>query len=128
MVRRAWAAVIACLAAGTALAAPASAQEATPTAPGPARPDHVVIVMLENKDEGDVLRDGPYLASLTSVGASLTDMHGETHPSQPNYLALFSATPRASTTTAAAPSPRATAGCATISTATRSGPAPTRAC
>jgi acid phosphatase len=90
MVRRAWAAVIACLAAGTALAAPASAQEATPIAPGRARPDHVVIVMLENKDEGDVLRDGPYLASLTSVGASLTDMHGETHPSQPNYLALFS--------------------------------------
>jgi len=90
MVRRAWAAVIACLAVGTALATPASAQEATPTAPGPGRPDHVVIVMLENKDEGDVLREGPYLASLASVGASLTDMHGEAHPSEPNYLALFS--------------------------------------
>src|SRR6185312_8067218 len=48
------------------------------------------IVMLENKDEGDVLREGPYLASLASVGASLTDMHGEAHPSEPNYLALFS--------------------------------------
>ena len=54
------------------------------------RPDHVVIVMLENKDEGDVLREGPYLASLAASGASLTDMHAETHPSQPNYLALFS--------------------------------------
>jgi len=54
------------------------------------RPDHVVIVMLENKDEGDALRQGPYLASLAASGASLTDMHAETHPSQPNYLALFS--------------------------------------
>jgi hypothetical protein len=55
-----------------------------------ARPDHVVIVMLENKDEGDALRDGHYLASLARSGASLTDMHAETHPSQPNYVALFS--------------------------------------
>jgi acid phosphatase len=56
----------------------------------PARPDHVVIVMLENKDEGDALRDGHYLASLARSGASFTDMHAETHPSQPNYVALFS--------------------------------------
>jgi phosphatidylinositol-3-phosphatase len=55
-----------------------------------ARPDHVVIVMLENQNEGDVLREGPYLASLAASGATLTDMHAETHPSQPNYLALFS--------------------------------------
>ena len=53
-------------------------------------PDHVVIVMLENKNEADVLREGPYLASLAASGATLTDMHAETHPSQPNYLALFS--------------------------------------
>ena len=46
--------------------------------------------MLENKDEGDVLREGPYLAALAASGATLTDMHAETHPSQPNYLALFS--------------------------------------
>ena len=53
-------------------------------------PDHVVIVMLENKNEADVLHEGPYLASLAASGATLTDMHAETHPSQPNYLALFS--------------------------------------
>ena len=46
--------------------------------------------MLENKNEADVLREGPYLASLAASGATLTDMHAETHPSQPNYLALFS--------------------------------------
>lgn len=56
----------------------------------PARPDHVVVVVLENKNAEDVVRDGPYLASLAGAGASLTDMHAETHPSQPNYLALFS--------------------------------------
>jgi hypothetical protein len=56
----------------------------------PARPDHVMLVVLENKNAEDVLRDGPYLASLADSGASLTDMHAETHPSQPNYLALFS--------------------------------------
>jgi hypothetical protein len=46
--------------------------------------------MLENKNEADVLREGPYLASLAASGATLIDMHAETHPSQPNYLALFS--------------------------------------
>jgi acid phosphatase len=46
--------------------------------------------MLENKNEADVFREGPYLASLAASGATLTDMHAETHPSQPNYLALFS--------------------------------------
>ena len=97
-------AVSACLLAACAQDAPAPAGPsvvppavaASPVAPTsvPAvrspRPDHVVIVMLENKDEGDALRQGPYLASLAASGASLTDMHAETHPSQPNYLALFS--------------------------------------
>jgi acid phosphatase len=58
------------------------------------RPDHVVIVMMENKNEDDALREGPYLASLAAEGTSLTDMHAETHPSQPNYLALFSGDPQ----------------------------------
>jgi len=71
------------------LAAASSQPSATPGS-RPERPDHVVIVMLENKDEQDVLLQGPYLASLAASGAVLTDMHAETHPSQPNYLALFS--------------------------------------
>jgi phosphatidylinositol-3-phosphatase len=87
------------------ITAAACAGGAVPTAPSPttgappgesvprsqpARPDHVVVVVLENKDAQDVLRSGPYLRSLATTGASLTDMHAETHPSQPNYLALFS--------------------------------------
>src|SRR5690242_19980335 len=56
----------------------------------PSRPDHVVVVILENKDAQDVVASGSYLRSLAETGVSLTDMHAETHPSQPNYLALFS--------------------------------------
>lgn len=89
---------MACLALVTAAcadrgSAPAAAPPiaATPAAvPASGRPDHVVIVVLENKDERDVARESPYLSSLAARGASFTDMHAETHPSQPNYLALFS--------------------------------------
>jgi hypothetical protein len=55
-------------------------------------PDHVLVVVFENEDAGDVVgaAEAPYLTSLAGSGVSLTDAHGETHPSQPNYLALFS--------------------------------------
>src|SRR6476661_3700513 len=56
----------------------------------PSRPDHVVVVVLENKDAQDVVGSGSYLGSLPETGETLTDMHAATHPSQPNYLALFS--------------------------------------
>jgi acid phosphatase len=71
-----------------AVTAPAAAE--VRSAVSASRPDHVVIVVMENKNEADVLREAPYLASLAASGATLTDMHAETHPSQPNYLALFS--------------------------------------
>jgi hypothetical protein len=56
------------------------------------RPDHVVVVVFENEDAADVIgtSDAPYLTSLAESGAEFTDAHGEVHPSQPNYLALFS--------------------------------------
>jgi len=51
-----------------------------------------MVVVFENEDAGDVVgaADAPYLTSLAEAGASFTNAHGETHPSQPNYLALFS--------------------------------------
>ena len=64
-------------------------------------PDHVVIVVLENKDEQDVMREAPYLAALARSGASLTDMHAETHPVSRTILRCSPVTPRASSTTAA---------------------------
>jgi hypothetical protein len=70
----------------------------TPSAPavtvaGPLpRPDHVMIVVLENEDASAIVgaTDAPYLTSLSHAGATFSDAHGETHPSEPNYLALFS--------------------------------------
>ena len=66
--------------------APASSAAALP------RPDHVMVVIFENKSSSSVLGspEAPYLNSLATSGATLTDAHGVAHPSQPNYLALFS--------------------------------------
>jgi acid phosphatase len=71
------------------LLATASSASAAPAMP---RPDHVLIVVMENKEPGEVLnsRQAPYLTALAKEGASFTNAHAETHPSQPNYIALFS--------------------------------------
>jgi acid phosphatase len=55
-------------------------------------PEHVLVVVFENEDAAAVVGapDAPYLTSLAATGATFTDSHGVTHPSQPNYLALFS--------------------------------------
>lgn len=54
--------------------------------------DHVVVLIEENRSTGSIVGnpDAPYLNHLRGRGASFTHMHGETHPSQPNYLYLFS--------------------------------------
>src|SRR5437764_6424249 len=63
-------------------------------APGaPPRPDHVVVVIEENHSYDQLL--GPsspagYTKWLASVGASFTNSFAVEHPSQPNYLDLFS--------------------------------------
>jgi acid phosphatase len=58
----------------------------------PSRPDHVVVVVMENKRYDSVIGHPktPYISSLARRGANFTAAYGETHPSQPNYLALFS--------------------------------------
>ncbi len=54
--------------------------------------DHVVVVVFENHARDQVLGspDAPFLTGLATTGVNLTRSHGVTHPSQPNYLALFS--------------------------------------
>lgn len=59
------------------------------------RPDHVVVVMEENHSFRSIFTPSgtsplPYLNALAAQGALLTNVHATTHPSQPNYLALFS--------------------------------------
>ena len=55
----------------------------------PPRYDHVVIAIEENKDASEV-QGYPYISSLAAWGTSLTQMYALVHPSQPNYIALFS--------------------------------------
>jgi hypothetical protein len=59
----------------------------------PPRYDHVVIVMEENRTPGQIIGDlanAPYLTSLATGGVALVSMFAIEHPSQPNYLQLFS--------------------------------------
>lgn len=59
---------------------------------GVPRPDHLVVVMMENHSYSDIIgsSDAPYLNSLAAEGANFTQSFAVTHPSEPNYLALFS--------------------------------------
>src|SRR5690349_12741575 len=56
------------------------------------RPDHVVVVIEENKGYADVIGNAaaPYLNGLAAQGALFDHSFAVAHPSQPNYLALFS--------------------------------------
>jgi hypothetical protein len=56
------------------------------------RPDHIVVVLMENKRYDAIVGDPatPYISAIAKRGANFTAAYGETHPSQPNYLALFS--------------------------------------
>lgn len=56
------------------------------------RPDHVVIVIEENKSYSQIVwgSEAPYILSLAKQGALFTQSYAIVHSSQPNYLALFS--------------------------------------
>lgn len=56
------------------------------------RPDHVVVVVMENHSSTNIIGNpaAPYINSLATSGASMTQSYAITHPSQPNYIALFS--------------------------------------
>jgi len=60
--------------------------------PLPPRYDHVVVVVEENHSQMGIIGNAsaPYINSLATAGTSFTNMHALTHPSQPNYLELFS--------------------------------------
>ena len=56
------------------------------------RPDHVVIVVEENHAFDQIVGAGkaPYINSLIAEGALFTKFYAHHHPSQPNYLVMFS--------------------------------------
>ncbi len=55
------------------------------------RPDHVVLVIEENKAYRQIIGNtlAPYINRLARDGAFFTQSFAVAHPSQPNYLALF---------------------------------------
>jgi hypothetical protein len=55
-------------------------------------PDHVVVAVMENHAYNQIIgsSSAPYINALKSGGAVLTSSYAITHPSQPNYFALFS--------------------------------------
>lgn len=71
-------------------------------AAGPPTPDHVVIVVEENHAYTQIIgsASAPYINGLLGQGALLTNAFAVTHPSQPNYLALFSGSTQGVTTDA----------------------------
>jgi acid phosphatase len=56
----------------------------------------VILIVFENKSDKDILgaAEAPYLNGLIQRGAIGTDYQAVAHPSQPNYLALFSGSPQ----------------------------------
>src|SRR3569832_1887048 len=79
--------------AGTALCGVLSATlAASPAAARMPRPAHAIYVMEENHSYTDIIgsQQAPYINGLAQSGALFTDSHATTHPSQPNYLELFS--------------------------------------
>jgi phosphatidylinositol-3-phosphatase len=79
------AALVCCLCFGPLFLAVATA--------APPRYDHIVIVMEENRTPTQIIGDlvnAPYINSLATNGVIMGGMFAITHPSQPNYIHLFS--------------------------------------
>ncbi|WP_344367505.1 putative Ig domain-containing protein, partial [Arthrobacter humicola] len=78
------------LPAGLSLNSTTGVLSGTPTAV--ATWDHIVILIDENQKDTSIIGNSsaPYLNSLATSGANMTQTFAESHPSQPNYLALFS--------------------------------------
>jgi phosphatidylinositol-3-phosphatase len=74
--------------------APSGAPTSRAAAPSgtPNRPDHVVVAIFENKGFEQVIGSGaaPAFDALAGQGVLFEQSYAITHPSQPNYLALFS--------------------------------------
>jgi hypothetical protein len=54
-------------------------------------PAHIVIVVEENRSQANIIGNqaAPYINALAANGAMMTQSFAETHPSEPNYFALF---------------------------------------
>ncbi|OBG58660.1 MULTISPECIES: alkaline phosphatase family protein [unclassified Mycobacterium] len=55
------------------------------------QPAHIVIVVEENRSEANIIgnKSAPFITALAASGANMVQSFAETHPSEPNYLAMF---------------------------------------
>ncbi len=83
---------------------PAASTKESATSSRSALPEiaHIVVIVEENRSADDILGNpaAPYINSLAQAGATLTNSYAITHPSEPNYLALFSGSTQGLTTDA----------------------------
>lgn len=74
--------------------APTAAPTIVPTAPSTTSSTikHITVVLMENYAYSQVIGNSaaPFINSFANSNALFTNSHAITHPSQPNYLALFS--------------------------------------
>ncbi|MFD2417298.1 alkaline phosphatase family protein [Amycolatopsis pigmentata] len=77
----------------TAVAVTSSTAQAATSVPAF---DHIVLVMFENHAYSQIngSSSAPYFNSLAAQGAKFTQSYAVTHPSEPNYLAMFSGSPQ----------------------------------
>lgn len=76
-------------------ALPLSRAVAKGTVPRVPNYDHIVVVIMENKDYAAIIgkvADAPYINELASKGALATNYMAVAHPSLPNYYALYAGT------------------------------------
>jgi phosphatidylinositol-3-phosphatase len=78
--------------AASAASAGSAAATASPSAGLVPAPAHTVVVMMENHAFSEIIGNSaaPFLNQLARQGAVFTHSYAITHPSEPNYLAIFS--------------------------------------
>jgi hypothetical protein len=108
-------------------ATPSPIAKAAGKAPTMKAPAHVVIVLEENESPQLLATKAPYIAALERHGANFTNAFAETHPSEPNYLALFSGSTHGVTTDACPVSYSTARSCAESRTRTACRVSGTRA-
>ncbi|GMK42883.1 alkaline phosphatase family protein [Paenibacillus glycanilyticus] len=71
---------------------PKTVHASKPTSQTRLVPDHIVIVVEENHSYKEIIgnKNAPYINQLVKTGANLTNHYAIEHPSQPNYIDLFS--------------------------------------
>jgi acid phosphatase len=76
----------------TATSTPVGGAAPAPSGSASAAPEHVVVAIFENKGVEQIIGSGraPAFDALAARGVLYTNAYAITHPSQPNYIGLFS--------------------------------------